>query len=109
MSKTSISITHLNGDWTIAGIVQQLPRLTKFQFNTDRTDATIAIDCSGIEEIDVHGFELLYVWLHCIKLRGLRTELINIPDNMLKAQMRMGVKQVFGSEMQGSGSKGRAA
>lgn len=105
MSKTSISTTHLNGDWTIGGIVQQLPRLTKFQFYTDREDATIAIDCSGIKEIDLHGFELLYVWLHCIKLRGLRTELVNIPDWMREAQMRMGVNHAFESEMLGGEAK----
>jgi ABC-type transporter Mla MlaB component len=106
MSKTSVSTTHLNGDWTISGIVQQLPRLTKLKFNTDRANAIIAVDCSGIEEIDLHGFELLYVWLHCIKLRGLRTELVNIPDWMREAQVRMGVNQAFESEMYGGGSEG---
>lgn len=79
---TLCAISYLTGDWTIAGIVRQVPRLTEYQFNDGRADNTIAIDCSGIEKIDLHGFELLHVWLHCIKLRGLRTKLVNMPEWM---------------------------
>ncbi|MDD5286184.1 MAG: STAS domain-containing protein [Desulfuromonadaceae bacterium] len=96
MTVTKSSATsYLNGNWTIAGIVQQVPRLPELKLNDNRTDSTIAIDCSGIEEIDMNGFELLHVWLNCIKLRGLRAELVNMSDSMRDAQKRMGIKQPF--------------
>jgi ABC-type transporter Mla MlaB component len=99
MSIDSISTTHLIGDWTFTGVAQQVVRLTELQFcGVHSPGATVVIDCSGIEGIDLNGFQLLYVWLHCIHMRGLRPELVNLPDWMCDAQERLGITRVFENE-----------
>jgi len=96
---SSITTTHLAGDWTIAGVVQQLPRLAQSEISGARPGGTVVIDCSGIRGIDHNGFQLLYVWLHCIQLRGLRPELVNLSGSMREAQERLGIKQLFENEL----------
>ncbi|MBI2353749.1 MAG: STAS domain-containing protein [Deltaproteobacteria bacterium] len=90
--------THLLGDWTIVGVVQQAALLTELQFLRASPGATVVIDCSGIDGIDLSGFQLLYVWLHCIQLSGVRPKLVNMPDWMRDAQERLGIMQVFENE-----------
>lgn len=86
----SCATTRLTGDWTIMGVVRQATRLTQSEIN-DGYPATVVVDCSGIDDIDMNGFELLYFWLHCIRLRGLRPVLKNIPECMRVAQQRLGI------------------
>lgn len=97
------STIHLTGDWTITGVVQQVPRLTGLEICGTCSVKTVAVDCSGINGIDLSGFQLLYVWLHCIQLNGLHPELVNMPDWMHEAQKRQGVAQVFEHEIQERG------
>jgi len=92
---SSAATTHLTGDWTIAGVVQQVSRLTEFEIGCARSGVTVVVDCSGIAGIDLSGFQLLYVWLQCIQLRGLRPKLVNMPEWMREAQELQGVSQVF--------------
>jgi ABC-type transporter Mla MlaB component len=94
---------HLSGDWTIAGVGQQVASLTAFRIDDAGPGATIAIDCSGIDGIDLSGFQLLFVWLHCIQLRGLRPELVNMPEWMSAAQERQGLATLFTCEPGGQG------
>ena len=82
---------HLSGDWTIAGVVQQVALLTEFQAAESAPGATVVIDCSGIDEIDLSGFQLIFAWLHCIRIKGLQHELINVPDWMRDGQRRLGI------------------
>lgn len=63
-----------------------------------RPGGTVVVDCSGIRGIDHNGFQLLYVWLHCIQLRGMHPELVNMPGCMREAQERLGIKQLFENE-----------
>jgi len=98
-SYSGAATIHLTGDWTITGVVQQVPRLTGLEMRRTCRAGTVAVDCSGIAEIDLSGFQLLYVWLHCIQLHGLRPELVNMPVWMYEAQKRQGVAQVFENEL----------
>ena len=94
---------HLSGDWTIAGVGQQVASLTEFRINGADSGATVAIDCSGINGIDLSGFQLLFVWLHCIRLRGMRVELVNMPDWMQEARQQQGLAHSIDYELQERG------
>lgn len=89
---------HLTGDWTMAGVVKQVSRLTELDIRGIRPGIPAVIDCSGIDRIDLSGFQLLYVWLHCLELNGLRPELVNVPPWMREAQLRQGLAQAFEGE-----------
>ena len=86
---------HLRGDWTIAGVGRQVSLLKELPMEYTVPDTTIAIDCSGIDSIDLSGFQLILVWFHCIRLRGLRPELVNMPEWMREAQERQGLSVLF--------------
>jgi anti-anti-sigma regulatory factor len=92
---SATATARLSGDWTIAGVGQQVASLTEFRIEGTGPDTTVAIDCSGIDGIDLSGFQLLFVWLHCIRLRGLRPELVNMPDWMSTAKERQGLNRLF--------------
>lgn len=104
MSNTSISTTNLIGDWTLTGIVQQVASLTKFENNAVHPGDTVVIDCSGIDRIDLNGFQLLYVWIHCIQLRGFHPELVNMPQWMCEAQERERAVRAIENELHERGS-----
>jgi len=78
-------------------------RLTELEIRNTRPGGSVVIDCSGIDQIDLSGFQLLYVWLHCMQLSGVRPELVNMPEWMLEAQQRQGIAQVFENELQERG------
>jgi len=79
-------------------------QLTEFEIGCARSGVTVVVDCSGIAGIDLSGFQLLYVWLHCIQLSGLRPELVNMPDWMREAQELQGIKQIFEDNTRECGS-----
>lgn len=94
---------HLIGDWTITGVVKQVSHLTGLHNSGARPGDPVAIDCSGIAGIDLNGFQLLSVWLHCIQLSGLRPKLVNVPNTMREAQKRQGITQLLDNELQERG------
>jgi ABC-type transporter Mla MlaB component len=53
----------------------------------------ITVDCSGIEGIDINGLQLLFVWLHCIRLHGMSPQLENIPGWMMSSMIKLGLHQ----------------
>ena len=91
---SSVVTKRLIGDWTITGVVQQVPRLTESRHGDARSGGTVAIDCSGIEKIDLSGIELLGAWLDCIQLSGRCPELINIPDHMRETGKHQGSNEL---------------
>ena len=70
---------HLNGDWTINGVVRQIAPLVELSNCWDCSYPTVDIDCSGIEGIDSCGFQLLYTWMHCLEIKGIESKLVNLP------------------------------
>lgn len=93
MKDVSAATMQLNGDWTIAGVGQQLSTISCLPFQEDT--GTVAIDCSGIDQIDLSGLQLLHVWFHCIRLRGLQPSLCNVPDAMMTSLARLGMADNF--------------
>lgn len=97
MQETEIS-TRFSGDWTIAGIGERMRSL--LDFSSQQTDTVLQgivvnIDCSGIEKIDVNGLQLLYVWLHCMKMKGFRTRFVNMSTVMREMVGGMEIRSYF--------------
>lgn len=96
MAQTYEANEILTGDWTIAEITQHVEKLMKL--SNDSMPGEISIDCSGIRAIDLSGFQLLYVWLRCLQIKGLRPRLVNIPEQILESQRMLGFQPTFSSE-----------
>lgn len=91
MEQTETVAARLGGDWTIRGVTQQIDPLTALSEELDPETREVAIDCSGIEMIDVCGFQLLYTWLHCLQMRGFQPRLVRIPAPVAQSQRILGL------------------
>lgn len=89
-NSSNLSI-QLQGDWTIGGVVQQLSQLQELSVTIHDAPPAISVDCHGIESIDMCGFQLLEVWLHCQQIKGHKTTVINMPDFMRESRQRLGI------------------
>jgi len=96
MSEMSSALSaYLEGDWTINGVVGQIDPLMELSSSWDRNGSEVKIDCSGIAQIDLCGFQLLYTWLHCLEIRGIRQKLVNVPEVVQRSQSRLGLSNIF--------------
>jgi ABC-type transporter Mla MlaB component len=99
MTQHSITLTEkIGGDWSIAGIALQAKPLTELSNRCHEATRTVALDCGDIKSIDLSGFQLLYVWMHCLHLKGLQPKLVNVPDFMRESQRRLGIAPLFDSQ-----------
>ena len=90
--------TNLSGDWTMNGISHQVQSLMAISSGVGGGVAQtgkLVVDCSGIKEIDISGLQLLYVWLQCLKIKGLRAELVNFSDGMRSTVQKVGLHKFF--------------
>ena len=95
-----MTITHtkhqLSGNWTMSGIVGQLELLTDFlQKLVAVGKRCLHIDCGRIDSIDMSGLQLIHVWIELVKMRGVETRLVNLPENMRQVIRCMGLGQSF--------------
>jgi ABC-type transporter Mla MlaB component len=95
MNEASSVSAYLEGDWTINGIVRQIDPLMELSSCWDRSGSEVKIDCSGIAEIDLCGFQLLYTWLHCLEIRGIKQQLVNVSEAVQLSQSQLGLKNLF--------------
>jgi ABC-type transporter Mla MlaB component len=86
---------HLQGDWTINGIVRQIDPLMELSSHLDQKNSAVYIDCSGIAGIDLCGFQLLYTWMHCLDIRGFKSTLVNVPETVQQSQASLGLSRLF--------------
>lgn len=93
--KASKVFGRLQGDWTIEGAIRQIDPLIELSNIWDRTETVVDIDCSGIAKIDLCGFQLLYTWLHCLDIRGVKPKLVNLPLAVVETQNRLGLASLF--------------
>lgn len=95
-TRTTDSKHHLSGDWTISGVVGQLDSLkSSLQKLDSAKKKRIHIDCGKIDAIDMSGLQLLHVWMELAKMRGVKTELINLPAIMHQNIHRLGLGHCF--------------
>lgn len=87
---------HLSGDWTISGVVGQVDLLSQsLKMLTSTNKKRIHIDCGNIDSIDMSGLQLLHVWMELVKMRGVETQLLNLPADMQQAIENLGLVQSF--------------
>ena len=80
--QTTESILNLSGDWTISGVVGQLDLLSSsLNALASAGKNRVHIDCGKIHAIDMSGLQLLHAWLDLVEMRGINTELINLPEH----------------------------
>lgn len=87
----------LTGDWTIAGVREQAERLLGYSHKVGccKGNCQMQVDCADIQRIDLTGLQLLYVWLHFVKERGLHPALVNLPDCVAQLIGNVGVEHLF--------------
>lgn len=87
---------HLSGDWTISEVTSKIDDLSdSLKELTAKQGETLHVDCSKIGSVDMSGLQLLHVWLQCARMRGIRTQLINLPECMRQTIQRLGLQQAF--------------
>lgn len=96
----SLQSTVLSGDWTLNGVTRQAHSLLEISTTVVRSEALetpFLIDCSGIEEIDTSGLQLLYVWIQCLQIKGIQPSLTNISHDMQAKVRQIGFSKIFDS------------
>ena len=75
---------HLEGDWSLAGVTQSaIDSLAVALQQLEAVGASrLDVDCRQVNAIDTNGQQILYVWLQCLRFRGVEPEVINFPDNL---------------------------
>jgi len=94
---TKNAVEYLRGDLTRSGVELNIinslsPSLDKVSLAGDNR---IRIDCGGVRTADTIGLQLLYVWMECAKLRGVESELVNLPDGLQNTIHAMGLEHCF--------------
>ncbi len=96
----SLQSTILSGDWTLNGVTRQAHSLLEISTSVvkgDLLETPFLIDCSGIEEIDTSGLQLLYVWMQCLQIKGIQPSLTNISHDMQAKVRQVGFNKIFDS------------
>src|ERR1039457_2508997 len=86
------SMAHLEGDWTHAGVTESSIELLTDALQQIEPGVAkgFQIDCRNVRAIDITGLQLLYVWMQCVKLRGVEPDLVNPSNNLQQAFRSVG-------------------
>ena len=85
----------LEGDWTLTGLTRNLDSIAlSLQQLEPKNGKNLRIDCGRIKEADISGLQLLNVWMQCVRFRGLKPMLVNVPER-LRHSMQVMVSQCF--------------
>lgn len=85
----------LSGHWNLSGVVQQVKSLLSLHHLKSDMENRYQVDCSEIRSMDRNGLQLLYVWMQCINMRGIKAELVNLPIEMRKTIKKLGLENCF--------------
>jgi ABC-type transporter Mla MlaB component len=85
----------LSGHWNLSGLVHQIESLSSLHQSEPGLGKRFHIDCSEINSVDMSGLQLLFVWIQCIRMRGVKPELINLPDGMQQTIKTLGLENCF--------------
>jgi len=90
---------HLEGDWTASGVTRSsIDTLIGSLQQIERNGAgTFQIDCRRLTAIDAIGLECLDSWVQFARLRNVKPELINLPDNLQQSFQSLGVRHRYTS------------
>ncbi len=81
---------HLAGDWTLSSATRNLSLLSRsLQQFEPGSGQSIFIDCGEMKNVDMSGMQLLKVWLHCLRMRGVESTLVNVPESLRHSMQGM--------------------
>ena len=83
------------GHWNLSSVIRQIESLSALQPLESGRAEHYSVDCAGIGSIDREGLQVLHVWIQCVRLRGLKPELSNLPEGMLESIKRQGLESCF--------------
>lgn len=83
------------GNWKLSSVIRQIESLSALRLLESGRPERYSIDCARIGRIDREGLQVLHVWMQCVRLRGLKPELINLPAGMLESIKRLGLERCF--------------
>ena len=85
-------VAHLEGDLTLSGVSQSNIHSLAVSLEQigSRSEKKIRIDCEQIKEVDTSGLQLIHIWLLCFIFRGIKPELVNLPDRLQKTFQSLG-------------------
>lgn len=92
LSETDIK---LSGHWNISSVVKQVKSLLALHHLESGLEKLYQVDCSNIRSVDRNGLQLLYVWMQCIHMRGIKAELVNLPEEMQQTIKLLGFENCF--------------
>lgn len=71
---------YLWGDWTAAEMSYNTVEALTGLLEEIQTSGIkkLEIDCANLKSIDDSGARYFYIWLNCLKLRGIEYELVNL-------------------------------
>jgi len=95
VTRTNGTGIKLSGHWNLSGAVRQIESLSTAHQPESGPETLSSVDCSEISSIDISGLQLLHVWLQCVRLRGGKPELINLPESMRQTIKRLGLENCF--------------
>lgn len=85
----------LTGHWNLSGLVHQIESLSTLHKLEHGLGKHFRIDCSEINSVDRSGLQFLYVWMQCIGMRGVKPELVNLPEDMQQTIKTLGLENCF--------------
>lgn len=97
MKRVSKGVAYLHGNLTHIGVTNNIVKSLAVSLQKVESvgDKSIRIDCGKIRSADVSGLQLLYVWMHCARFRGVEPELVNLSDGLQKSLKSTGLGHCF--------------
>jgi ABC-type transporter Mla MlaB component len=97
MKRVSKGVAYLRGNLNHIGVTNNIIHslavsLQKVELSGEKN---LRIDCGRIKSADLSGLQLLYVWMHCARFRGVEPELINMSDTLQHSMQSVGIGNCF--------------
>ncbi len=97
MKRFSKGVAYLYGNLTHTGVTNNIIKslAVSLQMTEAAGEKNIRIDCGKIHSADIKGLQLLYVWMHCARFRGVEPELVNLSDGLQQSMQGLGLGHCF--------------
>ncbi len=97
MKRFSRGVAYLHGNLTHTGVTDNIIKSLAVSLQQIEADGEkkIRIDCGKIHSADMSGLQLLYVWMHCARFRGVEPELVNLSDALQRSMQNLGLEHCF--------------
>lgn len=85
-------LAYLWGDWTSKEISYCNIDFLTGLLNQIESEGRkhLRIDCAHLDSIDASGASFLDIWLHCLRIRGIEHEIINVSDKQQESFRDLG-------------------